>query len=68
MRNWGACLLKTLRGLCGGEQRWLQNGWWVQCVLGSQYSAILSMVGGLLFQEFPSILQVVSHCSCDKYV
>lgn len=42
--------------------------WLVGAVcLGSQYSAILAMVGGLLFQEFPSILQVVSYCSCDKY-
>lgn len=40
--------------------------WLVGAVcLGSQYIALLDMVEGLLFQEYPSIVQVVSHCTSD---
>lgn len=41
--------------------------WWVGTVcLGSQYSAFLDMVEGLLFQDYPSILQVECLCISDK--
>lgn len=40
--------------------------WLVGAVcLGSQYIALLDMMEGLLSQEYPSILQVVSHCTSD---
>lgn len=40
--------------------------WFVGAVcLG--YSAFLDMVEGLLFQEFPSVLRVASHGSCDRH-
>lgn len=62
MRGWGACLPETEgAGWWGAE---VAAEWFVGAVcLG--YSAFLDMVGGLLFQEFPSVLWVVSHGSCD---